>query len=330
MEFDGDADWFAFDAVAGNRFRFETSLDTLTNSVLRLYDQDGTTLLEISDDIDATKFEFGSRIDWQAPRTGRYFLSVRGFADLRTGRYQLGLERLADDHSDDSGTATVVAIPSVTAGQLEVASDRDTFTFMASAGQEYRITTQLGTLQDSVVTVLGTDGTTVVAENDDFFVGNSASFVYWIAPADGEYYIQVASPEGAYSGSFDLTVSVDDHGDYSTPASAVAVDSRTAGSLEVAGDRDWFKFPAVEGLTYRIQTILDTLPDSILRLYGPDGTSFLSGNDDLHQQGIPSLLDRSINSDVLPESGRGRWGWSVRTRCCTAYRRSWERWPFGN
>lgn len=278
LEFPGDADWFQFDATEGNRYRFETALDTLTNSVLRLYDQNGA-LMELNDDIDAATTQFDSRIDWQAPSDGTYYLSVRGFADQRDGRYQLSIESLIDDHSDDPAESTVIAVPSLVLGHLEVPTDSDRFKFTATAGTEYRITTLLGSLEDSIATVFDTDGVTALAQNDNFFVGNNGSFLYWTAPTNGDYFVSVGSPGGQYDGTYELTISVDDHGDYSVPASFIGVGAPIIGDLEVNGDSDWFQFDAVDGQDYRFETVLGSLPDSILRLYDSDGETFLVGND---------------------------------------------------
>lgn len=92
-----DSDWFQFAAVAGENYVFETHLETLPDSWLELYDQDGQTLLTLDNDGgDGT----ASRIEWTATGTGTYFLNVEGF-DLvtHTGSYTL------DVHLVDSNPA---------------------------------------------------------------------------------------------------------------------------------------------------------------------------------------------------------------------------------
>ena len=56
--------------------------------------------------------------------------------------------------------------------------------------------------------------------------------------------------------------------------------SSTSGTIEIAGDVDWFKFQAVAGKTYVFSAQLGTLPDSILCLYDAGGTTRLAFNDD--------------------------------------------------
>ena len=75
--FDGpaDQDWVKFQAQGGVTYTMSTSdLDTAADTYLYLYDTDGTTVLTSNDDYSST---LASRIDWQAPATGTYYLLVR-------------------------------------------------------------------------------------------------------------------------------------------------------------------------------------------------------------------------------------------------------------
>ncbi len=72
----------------------------------------------------------------------------------------------------------------------------------------------------------------------------------------------------------------DDHGNNAGSATSVGVPSQTGGNIDVGGDVDWFAFGMVPGVTYTIETSLGTLTDSVLRLYGPNGTSQLAFDDD--------------------------------------------------
>jgi YVTN family beta-propeller protein len=75
-----DEDWIAFDAQQGAIFTattFDLALDT--DTVLRLYDVNGTTLLAINDDYTGSPEPLASQIVWTAPSDGRYFLMVRDY-----------------------------------------------------------------------------------------------------------------------------------------------------------------------------------------------------------------------------------------------------------
>ncbi len=86
----GDPDWFAFDAQAGYHYWFETTLLGLTDSVLTLFGTNGATQLYDDDDSGPG---LASRIDWNCPASGRYYLRVRGYGDTATGAYRVSLTK---------------------------------------------------------------------------------------------------------------------------------------------------------------------------------------------------------------------------------------------
>jgi hypothetical protein len=68
--------------------------------------------------------------------------------------------------------------------------------------------TQLGTLTDTVMQLLGPDRQTVLIENDDGEVAGSpgqASFISWTCTAEGTYYVVVMGFQ-RHSGTYQLTV----------------------------------------------------------------------------------------------------------------------------
>ena len=77
---DDDWDWMTFPASAGHVYTsttFNLLLDT--DTVLRLYDTDGSTLLAINDDYPGAPEPFASQIVWTAPADGDYYLMVKDF-----------------------------------------------------------------------------------------------------------------------------------------------------------------------------------------------------------------------------------------------------------
>src|SRR5208283_681801 len=75
------------------------------------------------------------------------------------------------------------------------------------AGQTYTFQTVLGTLYDSVLTLVSTNGQSVIAQNDDMAPGNRASRITWQATASGTYYLAVSSYPGSPAGTFTLETS---------------------------------------------------------------------------------------------------------------------------
>ncbi len=61
------------------------------------------------------------------------------------------------------------------------------------------------------------------------------------------------------------------------------------GNVRYAGDANWFEFAAPTSGTYRIQTALGTLTDTILKLYGPGNRNDLVGQND-NAVGLASRL----------------------------------------
>ncbi len=84
----GDIDWFSFEAGQGQSFSFETLLvNGIEDTVIRLIDQDGTTLIGSDDD---SGIALASKLPWIAPSAGTYYLEVSGFA-ANIGDYTLRL-----------------------------------------------------------------------------------------------------------------------------------------------------------------------------------------------------------------------------------------------
>ena len=274
VEVASDVDWFSFSAVAGVIYQVATTLGSLDDTFLRLIDTNGTTQLAFDDDAGPG---FASLIAWTAPSSGTYYVEASGFGG-GIGSYTVSLSAV-DDHGNNAAGATASTDPSTNAGLIETGVDVDWFSFAAVGGVAYQISTTLGTLIDSVLRVIGTNGTTELAEDDDSGPGD-ASLINWTAPANGTYYVE-ARGFGGTTGSYNVLIEGnDDHGDNAANDTAVAVGSTTAGVSERAGDLDWFSFVAVEAADYRIATTLGSLPDSVLRLIGANGTTELAMDDD--------------------------------------------------
>jgi subtilisin family serine protease len=114
-------------------------------------------------------------------------------------------------------TALAVAIGSTAQGDLANADDTNYFKVQVVAGQKYTFQVILGSLYDSVLTLLGTDGQTVIAQNDDMAPGNRAPCITWQATQSGTYYLAVSTYPGSPPGSFTLAASGPSSG---TPAVA--------------------------------------------------------------------------------------------------------------
>ena len=152
--------------------------------------------------------------------------------------------------------------------------------FEAEEGLLYQIDVGLGTLSDSRLTLLGSDGWEL-AYNDDHG-DTTASRIVWTAPGSGEYYAAVGG-FGTGTGTYTLTVTVsdivDDHANGVEGATAVGAGETAAGNLDYQDDEDFFVFEAEEGVLYQVDVGLGTLNDSRLTLHDSDGWD-LAYNDD--------------------------------------------------
>jgi subtilisin family serine protease len=101
------AEFFKFQAVAGGSYVFQTALGTLHDSVLTLFAADGQTVLAQNDDI--APGNLASRIAWQAPAAGTYYLAVAAYPGSGIGSYSLQLSAIG------SPPAATVSPPVLTA-----------------------------------------------------------------------------------------------------------------------------------------------------------------------------------------------------------------------
>jgi hypothetical protein len=86
----GDVDWFRIRAQGGTTYSIRTLLLTLGDSRLRVYADDGTTLLVENDDVDPG-VDLSSEVSVQVPTTQDLRIEVSGPNDA-TGSYRLVVE----------------------------------------------------------------------------------------------------------------------------------------------------------------------------------------------------------------------------------------------
>jgi hypothetical protein len=132
------------------------------------------------------------------------------FCALAIGLLMPSVTFAQDDHGDDAATATAITTDgTLYDGELEVGSDKDYFSFNATAGFEYILeTSQLGVNCDTEIRLFNTDGTTQIDYDDDGGVG-LASRIDWVAMATDTFYVSV-EPLGPTSiGTYKFSVRVD-------------------------------------------------------------------------------------------------------------------------
>ncbi|MBU0490215.1 MAG: peptidoglycan DD-metalloendopeptidase family protein [Chloroflexi bacterium] len=117
----------------------------------------------------------------------------------------------ADAYEPDSTPAAAqpIALDQTQQHNCHGLGDQDWLAFAAQSGVTYTIwTSNLGPAADTYLYVYDTDGTTLLASNDDYG-GSLASQIEWTAPAAGTYYVLVQhwNPNAAGCGTgYDLTI----------------------------------------------------------------------------------------------------------------------------
>jgi hypothetical protein len=258
LEAGGDLDYFFFQATAGRTYLLLTShLDEGTDTVLYLFDTDGSTILRVDDDGGTGG---GSRVEWAPLSAGTYFLMVRhAQATTGTGCYSLSASTLqVDDHGNDSLTATPLLVDGSAPGFLETADDVDVFFFSVEGGYSYAIelekTSGDGTARLDLLAGMADNVLAAAITNGE------PARVTWEATASGVRFLAVRSDggTGGYRLSVDRSGYVDDFANSAATADDLnALGLNARGRIEVVGDTDWLRFRAREGGAYRFVVSAD-------------------------------------------------------------------------
>jgi subtilisin family serine protease len=212
----GDVDWVKFTVAAGAAGTMLTSgLAGTTDTVLELYDTNGTTLLKSDDNSGGGK---ASRITYTFTRAGTYFLKVREFGGRGGNGYAYNLTVTWSNPApkpdawevDNTPTqARMVLSGQVGAHTFHVAGDVDWVKFtVLRAGATATITTSalLGST-DTVLDLYSTNGATLLRSDDNGGGGKASRISYTFSRA-GTYFVRVreAAGRGGAGYGYSLTV----------------------------------------------------------------------------------------------------------------------------
>ena len=118
VDYESDSDFFVFEAEDGELYQIDVVLGTLPDSLAVLYDANEVELA-FNDDFGDS---LASRIVWQVPASGRYYVEVAGYGDTGTYSLTVDIADIADDRAefDDeaiaSDRAVLVALYNATSG----------------------------------------------------------------------------------------------------------------------------------------------------------------------------------------------------------------------
>jgi C1A family cysteine protease len=186
-------------------------------------------------------------------------------------------------------------------------NDLDYYAFSGSVGDTVVIDVDasvLGSALDSYLYLYDTDGTSVLATNDDHG-GSLDSYLEYTLPAYGTYYLKVRdySDEGSFGHFYNLTLASTSGDSYepdntSGTAGWMGAGSSQWHSIMPAGDEDWVRFWVDTESEVVIETS-GSSGDTYLQLY--DFSRNLLESDDDGGDGLFSYIDRvQSGGDPLP------------------------------
>ncbi|MCB4743944.1 MAG: PPC domain-containing protein, partial [Sulfurovum sp.] len=251
IEIPGDVDWFKIVIPSGGGIlTVSTTGSTDTNG--SLYNASGREVA--SDDNNGSDHNFKIT---QTVTAGIYY--VRVSASSLTGRYELVSQ--FDDHGSDRSTAARIDLNSTTSGSLEVAGDVDWFKIVIPSGGGILTVSTTGST-DTIGELLDASGNEI-ARNDNN--GTDNNFKILRSVAAGTYYVKVKHHSTSSIGSYALVSHfVPDQGNTANTAALINPNSTAIGSIEVAGDKDWFKIVVPTAGTLVINTTGSTDTEGFL------------------------------------------------------------------
>ena len=138
VDYDGDFDWFRFNAQAGDIHHLDAELALEADWTLGLYDSAGRQL----------DIAISAPIFWEAPDSDVYYLEVNAWT-AEVGPYALSASVVADDHGNSPSNPTPIEIGQNIESSVDYNTDLDYFAFIAEEGKSYTITAEPGTLPEA-------------------------------------------------------------------------------------------------------------------------------------------------------------------------------------
>ncbi len=196
FHYSGDQDWLKFTTQDDHSYEFYSSgnLDT----VVRIYDADGLTVLTEDDD---GGNDYNYKLDFAPPASGTYYV-VSTPLDDDTGEYAVHYRAIynpGDDYEPDNSPRTATSLRfshslQHQAHSIHRVNDADWFVMDLQAGREYSFYTDANF--DSVGYIYWSDGESEITMDDDSNGGTN--FRINFSPSEsGRYYLMVNGYDGA-------------------------------------------------------------------------------------------------------------------------------------
>ena len=309
---DRDYDWYKIYLSAGTGYTLQSQTvasNALNKPLYSIIDSSGkevagTRALSMSS-------EEGRGGDvFMVSTSGYYYVNIFSSCCVCTGYYGFTVQTVSgDDHLGGVESGTSLAIGASAPGAVQYSGDRDGFKVDLVAGKTYVFTAdsvidgQKGTLRDPFLRLLDANGKQL-AFNDDTSIGGESvasgfsrvtnnSLIQYTATTSGTYYLDVSAAVTDMRGAYKVSaqeITVDADGTHTDPSSwkgskssstfgALTVNgSGITGTINHAGDRDWYKVNLDADVKYmlRVQSTgkAGSIEDAVIRLFDTSTNSY--------------------------------------------------------
>ena len=289
-----DHDWFAVDLDADTAYQIDLKGDNShvdgpagLPAIKGVYDSGGNKIPGTSNHF-FISLSNSTRVIFTPAYSGIHYVSAGwapGYELDSLGGYILKLKLMVDDCSSDVDTGCVVAGPHDTIrGELEISGDVDWYAVELDAGVEYWIhikgkgreyVTGFTVGNPALQGVYDSVGNMIPGTAADNGTVHYDSLLRFTPTETGTHYLAVT-----YSSSWDFpslgTYGVeygritDDFPANTTTTGTVDVGSSATGTIDLVGERDWFRVTLIPGNTYKID--IEGSATGMGTLYSPNLT----------------------------------------------------------
>ena len=253
-EISGEEDWFAFDAVQGQRYVVRVQTDDDSFESVNFYDADGNIYFEGT----GTSFTPDGRLFFfEATNTGTYYAGVSGTGPAGT-QYTVSLESSPDVHGSTVQTAFAISDGTVLTGAIDYEGDKDWFEIQLGAGELWSFALDNNSDLQYEFGLFDADGNEIFNQSSRDIESNGDETLSVIADQSGTYFVGVTSFSRS-GGSYELTAR-ELFDDYASDASTTGVfdaSGSAQGRLQIVGDTDWFAITVAAGDTYDFSLDID-------------------------------------------------------------------------
>jgi hypothetical protein len=236
--------WFVFTATASTQW-IHVERGTLTNLYVQVYDSSGTAVGS-----EATMSSSTTSASRSLTEGDTYYIRVRPYSSSYSGTYRI----VFNATPYPPGTSFIpLTVNKYTDGSLPTSSDRQWFTFTATASTQY-IHIDFGTLTDLYAQVYDSNGATVGSETNLYQSTPGIRYTSQSLTVGQTYYIRVRPYSSSYSGTYKIgfTASTTRPTIFQLPSNpnTLTANQWGNGNIQTAGGEQWFTFTATANPQY--------------------------------------------------------------------------------